>query len=76
MGNRLSDLRKSENGPLFTDRDTRATGRDCYRCGKWFSAPVPDGRDVRIGPLPDENPHVHHGLFHFFRGGLTRPHMR
>lgn len=39
-------------GPLFTDPDTRTTGRDCYRCGEFFPAPIPDGRRIVLTDEP------------------------
>lgn len=63
-------------GPLFTDPDTGETGRDCYRCGKWFEGPLPDGRVILLEPLGSERPRAHHGFFDFFRVGRTRMQIR
>ena len=42
-------------GPLFTDPDTNATGRDCYRCGQWFAGELPDGRNL-LAERPEAEP--------------------
>lgn len=39
-------------GPLFTDPETHATGRDCYRCGRWFPGVIPDGRRLVAEQVP------------------------
>lgn len=63
-------------GPLYTDHETGATGRDCYRCGQWFAGAIPDGRELLNRKEPARRPSAwarfvhacfgHHGR-HAFR---------
>ena len=63
-------------GPLFTDPDTSATGRDCYRCGRWFSGPVPDGRKLLQMIAPEESVMVSQQVAQGFLGSHARRHLR
>lgn len=55
-------------GPLYTDHETGATGRDCYRCGQWFPGTIPDGRNLLLRKAPEKAPSAAVRGFHFWFG--------
>lgn len=63
-------------GPLYTDPDNGATGRDCYRCGQWFAGPMPDGRKLLLQSTSDQTVRASDQLVHGFFGSLARKQSR